>query len=111
MSALQRSQSLQLLQGGQDFFPALIAAMDEAKAWVQLETYIFDVHGIGAEVADALIRAARRGLTVQVLVDGIGSELLPAEWQQKMRDAGVHWCVYSPLGTGIGGLGLLVPDR
>ena len=85
--------------------------MDEAKAWVQLETYIFDVHGIGAEVADALIRAARRGLTVQVLVDGIGSELLPAEWQQKMRDAGVHWCVYSPLGTGIGGLGLLVPDR
>ncbi|MBC7610605.1 MAG: cardiolipin synthase ClsB [Polaromonas sp.] len=111
MSLLQRSQSLQLLQGGQDYFPALVRAIDEALAWVQLETYIFDVHGAGAEVADALIRAARRGVAVQVLVDGIGSEPLPDEWLQKMRDAGVHWCVYSPLGTGIGGLGLLVPDR
>ncbi len=111
MSVLQRSQSLRLLQGGQALFPALIKAMDEATAWVQLETYIFDVHGAGAEVADALTRAARRGVTVQVLVDGIGSGPLPAEWQQKMRDAGVHWCVYSPLGTGLGGLGLLVPDR
>ncbi len=92
-------------------FPALIKAMDEANTWVQLETYIFDVHGAGAEVADALIRAARRGVTVQVLVDGIGSEPLSDEWQQKMRDAGVHWFVYSPLGMGMGGLGLLVPDR
>lgn len=111
MSVLQRSQGLQLLQGGQALFPALIKAMDGATTWVQLETYIFDVHGAGAEVADALVRAARRGVTVQVLVDGIGSAPLPAEWQQKMRDAGVHWFVYSPLGTGLGGLGLLVPDR
>ena len=111
MSVLQRSKGLQLLQGGRALFPALIKAMDEASTWVQLETYIFDVHGAGAEVADALIRAARRGVTVQVLVDGIGSDPLPAEWQQKMRDAGVHWCVYSPLWTGLGGLGLLVPDR
>ncbi len=111
MSALQRSQDLQLLQGGQAFFPALIQAMDSATAWVQFETYIFDVHGVGAEVAEALVRAARRGVTVQVLVDGIGSATLSVEWQQKMRSAGVQWCVYSPLGAGLGGLGLLMPDR
>ena len=110
MSALQKSHGLQLLQGGQTYFPALIKAIDEAKAWVQLETYIFDLHGVGGEVAEALLRAGRRGVTVQVLVDGIGSEVLPAGWQQKMRDAGVHWCVYSPLGAGLGGFGLLVPD-
>ena len=111
MSALQKSQDLQLLQGGQAYFPALIEAMDAAASWVQFETYIFDVHGMGADVAEALIRAARRGVTVQVLVDGIGSDALPLAWQQKMREAGVQWCVYSPLGAGLGGLGLLMPDR
>jgi cardiolipin synthase A/B len=111
MSALQRSQDLRLLQGGQAYFPALIQAMDAATAWVQFETYIFDVHGAGADVAEALLRAARRGVTVQVLVDGIGSEALPIEWQKKMREAGVQWCVYSPLGAGLGGFGLLMPDR
>ncbi len=111
MSALQRSQDLQLLQGGQAYFPALIRAMDLATAWIQFETYIFDIHGVGASVAEALIRAAQRGVTVQVLVDGIGSEPLPVEWQKKMRAAGVQWCTYSPLGAGLGGVGLLVPER
>lgn len=113
MNALQESRELQLqlLQGGQAYFPALIKAIDEALSWVQFETYIFDIHGAGADVAEALIRAARRGVTVQVLVDGIGSQALPAEWQKKIAAAGVEWCVYSPLGAGLGGLGVLMPDR
>ncbi|MGH8033919.1 MAG: cardiolipin synthase ClsB, partial [Lysobacterales bacterium] len=86
-------------------------ALDAAAAWIQLETYIFDFHGAGAEVADALVRAAGRGVTVQVLVDGIGTNPLPAEWQKKFAEAGVEWCVHSPLAVGLGGLGLLVPDR
>ncbi|TAG32937.1 MAG: cardiolipin synthase ClsB [Polaromonas sp.] len=110
-STSQSFEDLQLLQGGQAYFPALIQAIDAAVAWVQFETYIFDVHGMGADVAEALVRAARRGVTVQVLVDGIGSDTLPLQWQQKMQEAGVQWCVYSPLGTGLGGLGLLMPDR
>ena len=99
---------LQLLEGGQAYFPALIKAFDSAQRWIQLETYIFDVHGAGADVADALARAAARGVTVQVLVDGIGTAALPPEWKRRFDEAGVQWCVYSPLGSG---LGLLVPDR
>lgn len=111
MSPLQKSQDLRLLQGGQAFFPALIEALDGAQSWVQFETYIFDTHGAGAEVADALIRAAQRGVAVQVLVDGIGTGALPPAWQKKINDAGVQWFVYSPLAAGLGGLGLLMPDR
>ena len=101
----------QLLRGGTAFFPALIAAIDDALDWVQLETYIFDFHGVGADVADALIRAAKRGLTVQVLVDGIGTAALESEWQEKLQTAGVHWLVYSPLTGSWPGLGLVRPDR
>ena len=104
--------ALQLLQGGQALFPALVQAIDAAKAWVQLETYIFDVHGQGADVAEALVRAARRGVLVQVLVDGIGTDRISPEWQEKFDQAGVQWRFYAPLGRGrFAALGLLVPER
>lgn len=104
-------QPPQLLPGGATFFPALITAIDGAADWVQLETYIFDFHGVGADVAAALMRAARRGLTVQVLVDGIGTAALASEWQEKFKVAGVDWQVYSPLTGNWPSLGLVRPDR
>ena len=94
------ASDLQLLQGGRAYFPALIQAIDDATAWVQMETYLFDVFGAGANVAEALMRAAQRGVKVQVLVDGIGTHPLPDEWQQKIKQSGVEWCVYSPLASG-----------
>lgn len=114
MPALHRSEALQLFNGGRELFPAFIKAFDAATSWIQLETYIFDFHGAGAEVAAALARAAARGVTVQVLVDGIGTNPLPDKWRKEFSLAGVNWCVYSPLGTrphGLVGLGLLVPER
>lgn len=112
MSSALPFSSPQLLQGGQAYFPALIAALDAATSWVQLETYIFDFYGAGSQVADALVRAAARGVKVQVMVDGVGSSALSPEWQKKFADAGVQWCVYSPLAAGWMGLfGLLIPNR
>ncbi len=108
MSPLRTPQTLQLLQGGQALFPALIEAFDAAIRWIQLETYIFDFHGAGAGVADSLVRAAKRGVAVQVLVDAVGSGPLPADWHKKFADAGVQWCAYSPMASGFG---LLVPER
>ncbi len=110
MSALHKSESLQLLQGGEALFPALVKAFDEARSWIQLETYILDFHGAGAEVAEALIRAAQRGVSVQLLVDGVGTGTLPDEWLDKLRAGGVDLRVYSPLGSGLSGLGLLLPE-
>jgi cardiolipin synthase A/B len=98
---------IRLLQGGREYFPALIEAFDHARSEVRLETYIFNFTGAGADVAQALVRAARRGVTVRLVVDGVGTGRLPALWQQTFDDAGVQWCIYSPLGT----LGLLIPSR
>jgi hypothetical protein len=106
------AQAFELLQGGREFFPALIRALDAARDCVQLETYVFDLHGAGSEVAQALMRAARRGVTVQVLVDGVGSEPLAAPWQQQLAQAGVQWQVYLPVRGTWGKLRLLlVPGR
>src|SRR5207342_669042 len=62
--------TVELLRNGTDFFPALIAASDGASSEVWLETYIFADDPAGRAVADAMVRAAGRGVEVRVLVDG-----------------------------------------
>ncbi|HCL87156.1 MAG TPA: cardiolipin synthase ClsB, partial [Comamonadaceae bacterium] len=101
------NHQVELLQGTAEFFPALIAAMDAAVSDIQLETYIFDCTGSGASVAEALVRAAARGVRVHLVVDGFGTAALPASWRQAFEQAGVRLQVYSPLGP----LGLLLPRR
>lgn len=95
---LRTGHELQLLQGATQFIPALVAAIDAAQEEVRLESYIFDFQGMGIEVAYALERAARRGVSVKVIVDGFGTPPLPAVWAERFLDAGVDWRVYSPLG-------------
>jgi cardiolipin synthase len=101
------TQPMRLLVGAVDLFPALVEAITAAQHEVWLETYIFSTLGAGADVAQALMAAAQRGVVVRVVVDGVGTGQLPAEWSQRMAQAGVQWRVFSPLNR----LGLSVPSR
>jgi cardiolipin synthase len=105
--ALAADHRVRLLQGAQELFPALVEAMDAALSDIQFETYIFDFTGTGASVAQALERAARRGVRTQLVVDGVGTGAFPLEWTERFSAAGVQFRVYSPLGP----LGLLLPHR
>jgi cardiolipin synthase len=107
LPALRSGHHLRLLEGSGDLFPALIEAIDAAQAEVLLETYIFDFTGSGADVAYALERASRRGVTVRVVVDGVGTPELPEAWELRLQMAGVQCKVYSPTGR----LGLLWPGQ
>lgn len=98
---------LSLLPGGSHFFPSLIAAIGASEVEVCLETYIFAFDGAGADVAEALAAAAQRGVAVRVLMDGIGTPSVPAAWQARWAEAGVHWFRFAPLGR----LGLLLPSQ
>ena len=107
MNAPHAAHDIRLLRSGVALFPALIEAFDQAQHEVLLETYIFDFAGAGGEVAQALVRAAQRGVRVCVVVDGVGTRDLPAEWRQQFQQAGVQCRVYSPLA----GLGFWLPSR
>lgn len=91
---------LRLLQSGAEFFPALIAAIDSARIEIHLETYIFNADTSGRAVFDALVRAARRGVQVKLLIDGVGSRDWPHAWRSELTQAGGHVLVYRPLVLG-----------
>ena len=82
---------LRLLQCGTEFFPAMLAAFDRATAEIHLETYIFESDRIGLQVADALIRAAARGVQVYVITDWIGTGRVQSSRLHHLLTAGgVH---------------------
>ena len=106
MTGLHAGHQVRLLQGSREFFAALIEAMDAATTRVRLETYIFDFTGSGAEVAQALVRTAQRGVSVMLVIDGFGTGTLPDEWSQRFDEAGVQWRIYRLPGR----MGLLLPS-
>ncbi len=86
-----------LLKNGAEFFPALIAALDAAIVDVRVENYIFEDDAAGRLVAEALARAAKRGVPVRVLVDGVGSWRTPIIFFETMRRAGVKLLLFRPV--------------
>ncbi len=94
--ALQPGHRVRLLTTGTEFFEALVADFDRARAEILFETYIFEFEGAAIPVAEAIERAAQRGLTVKVVVDGIGTDEIPTAWQQRWNAAGVQWRVFNP---------------
>ncbi|GHU31890.1 cardiolipin synthase B [Betaproteobacteria bacterium] len=94
-SPLTVGNAIALLHSGREYFPALEAAIDEARAEVMLQTYIFAPDQTGRRIAAALVRAVGRGVAVRVVVDGFGSQALVAD---KMMDellaAGVEVLIF-----------------
>lgn len=87
---------LQLLHSGADYFPALIAAIDNALHEVHFESYIFSDDTTGHRVGAALGRAARRGVAVRVLVDGFGAREFASGLGAELATHGVEVMTYRP---------------
>lgn len=63
---------VELLVGGDAYFPRLLAAIEAARRSIYLETYIFADDATGERVAVALAEAAARGVEVRLTIDGYG---------------------------------------
>lgn len=85
-----------LLKNGTEFFPALLKAIDAATIEIRLESYMFRDDVTGIQIADALTRAAKRGVTVQMLIDGVGSYKTPRTFFEAIERTGVEIVVFRP---------------
>ncbi len=74
---------------GQQFFPAMLTAIRTASRRISFESYIYNsTSTIGAEFSQAFADAARRGVTVQLLLDAAGSSTASEEDLARLRAAG-----------------------
>jgi cardiolipin synthase A/B len=87
---------IDLLETGSEYFPALRQAIDAAREEIHLETYLFEDDASGRAIADALMRAAERGVAVRVLVDGFGARGFAQALMQELLQRGVEVMIYRP---------------
>ncbi|MBE7417078.1 MAG: cardiolipin synthase ClsB [Ideonella sp.] len=88
---------VRLLQGGDELFPAMCSAIAGARHEVWLATYIFHDDAAGESIAQALRDAGRRGVRVQVVVDGFGSKATMARLRQWLPEPDVELSVFRPV--------------
>jgi len=79
-----------MLSGGDEMIEALIRDIDAAKDHVHLLYYIYAGDRTGNLVADALLRAAERGVTCRLLVDDAGSIGSFSKLQPRLQNGGVQ---------------------
>lgn len=98
----RRGNSIALLENGEEFFPAVTAAIDAATSEVVIETFIWAEDKVGLELHRALVAAARRGVRVTVTVDDYGSPSFSAQFLHQLRQAGVALLVFDPRPRALG---------
>ncbi len=82
--------ALDLLPGAHAALTSLIEEIDRAKVACHLEFYIWNDGGRADDVANALLRAAARGVDCSVLVDAVGSRsFLEGAMARRLRDGDV----------------------
>jgi cardiolipin synthase A/B len=75
----------------------IVAEVDGARRFVHLLFYIFEDDAVGQRVADALARAAARGVAVRALMDAVGSRGGLRALSPRLRAAGVEVVPVMPL--------------
>jgi cardiolipin synthase len=89
--------AVELLLNGDEIFPAALSAIRSARETITYAQYFYEEGDIGLEVAEALSERCRAGVRVHILLDGFGTLLIPAEYQDSMKRAGCEVSTFRPL--------------
>ena len=88
---------IELLQNGDEYFPAMLKAIHAAQKTINFEAFILYSDSVGTQFRDALSERARAGIEVRVLLDGIGSGWsLNNSDVKMMQKAGCKFSYYHP---------------
>ncbi|MFH8133870.1 cardiolipin synthase ClsB [Pantoea osteomyelitidis] len=92
----REGNQIRLLENGEQFFPRVFGAIQRAKRFIMLETFILFEDDVGNALHRELLAAAQRGVRVEVMVDGYGSPDLSASFMDSLTGAGVRFIYYDP---------------
>lgn len=87
---LTAGNTIELLPDGDKAYGAISRAIEDARHSIMFETYIFDRDRIGLRIADLLIEAHKRGVSVRVLIDSVGARYSVPSIVNYLRDRGVR---------------------
>lgn len=91
------TNEVRLYTDGREKFDALLADIEQAENHIHMQYYIYRSDTLGVELRDALVRAAKRGVTVRVLLDAWGSTQVSMNFFDELKAAGGQVALFFPL--------------
>ena len=88
---------LDILNNGDEFFPAMLADIERAEFSITIEAYIYWAGEIGLTFARALADRAQQGVRVKILLDAVGSSDIGDEIVQQLEKSGCQIAWYNPI--------------
>ena len=88
---------VEVLQNGDELFPALLQSIAEAEKTIHFETYVWWKGDICATLAEAFAKRAREGVEVRLMIDALGSLKMDKRLEKLMKDAGCKVTRYHPI--------------
>ena len=90
MSPLTAGNTARLLINGEEKFPAVLQALEEATDHIHMEYYIYENDKIGKTIEEILIRKAKQGVSVRFIYDDFGSRGIRKNIAIRLRNAGIE---------------------
>lgn len=81
---------LEVIENGEQLFPAMIESIRTAKHHIHLEFYIVENDSIGNLIKDELIKKAKEGIEVRFIYDDFGSRSIRKNIVKELIDNGVQ---------------------
>jgi cardiolipin synthase len=88
---------VEILLNGDQFYPAMLAAIEQAQRSITIEAYIYWAGEIGGRFAEALAHKARSGVPVKILLDAVGSSSISDDILNTLQSAGCEVQWYRPV--------------
>jgi len=96
-SPLTTGNEVLLLQDGPATYRAMLAAIEDARDHINMETYILDDDEVGQRFAQALMAKQQQGVQVNLIRDSAGTRGTPRDFFDKLAAAGIRVLEFNPL--------------
>ncbi len=97
-AVVTRGNEVVVYHDAERVFLAMGLAIEAAKSHVHMEYYILQADETGRAVGDLLMRKARDGVEVRLLLDAVGCWRLPRSYVRQLQRAGVKVAFFLPWG-------------
>ena len=94
---LTRYNQVEILNNGEETFPALFKALLQARKFIHLEYYIIAEGSLATRLKEILLQKAAEGVEVRVIYDDVGSWSLSKSYLRELREAGIQIFPFLPV--------------
>jgi cardiolipin synthase len=81
---------IDVLRNGDETFPVMLREIKHAKSTITMAQYLYEDGAIAHKFAEAFADRCRAGVSVNILLDHHGSQKVPSDIIDTMKDAGCH---------------------